>query len=668
MSDGIRGLIGILRGGRSNWSSFDQTRIRTVFTMPEGINRAPLVGGSDDEAEHSQEVIATPSVQAQSSDRLTRQLVRRLSFRTSGSVSRDQASGKSPWISIHDSNDENASGERRSPFSLSPGSGDETVTATRKRCRSSKGVLPGSSRSRSAGCRLPSLASSAEKEAYAKVAVASSKTMLWLLKTTRKSRALVPRSRGFRKELEVTKREGKKDAEKIEALTEDWRRIHQENEALTTQVVAQKAKITALEVDRDRDIRCASRIARRDIEQRHREILESLKDRWTSKKKEVSAEIRLQEVTANIDLLNELKDGGLTVDAELARLKEMERDCEDLVASAAMPDWSISELDLPQISEDSGDQIGGSFVPVIPLLLSRFSLFGSLRYDEALILIKLRSIFPYQRNMASRRSNPRESDRVQTRTGSANAERIRSRNAKDLEGEKYVARVKSSSPTGSEGRDRPPKKAKTNDSDLRLGVSDPDSNSVAHLVRHFKPAGCPLPSLRNMMEREAYVKMVVAHAKALEANNEFTATLEKHQQDVPRSDELYEIKKVVRELKLGLKMDQDRERANATQLAAAEKLGNQAASLEARLYLDVLVSLKEKWEKKKAATDCEARFREEVELDVMAVSDFSVGKLDMPQISEDLPEDFFARVPSAADDVTKCSGGQFEDGEFGIEE
>ena len=103
-------------------------------------------------------------------------------------------------------------------------------------------------------------------------------------------------------------------------------------------------------------------------------------------------------------------------------------------------------------------------------------------------------------------------------------------------------------------------------------------------------------------------------------------------------------------------MAQDRERANAAQLAAAEKLGNQAVSLEARLrvvsnerksaleqvsfleakvessankfsddlrratydakkaladsYLDVLVSLKEKWEKKKAATDCEARLRE----------------------------------------------------------
>ena len=95
------------------------------------------------------------------------------------------------------------------------------------------------------------------------------------------------------KELEATKREGKKDAEQIEALTEDWRRIYLENEALTTQVVAQKSRIAALEVERDRDIRRASRIARRAIATRYREILESLKDKWTSKKKEVSPEIQL---------------------------------------------------------------------------------------------------------------------------------------------------------------------------------------------------------------------------------------------------------------------------------------------------------------------------------------------------------------------------------------
>ncbi|KAF3559382.1 hypothetical protein F2Q69_00013010 [Brassica cretica] len=56
------------------------------------------------------------------------------------------------------------------------------------------------------------------------------------------------------------------------------------------------------------------------------------------------------------------------------------------------------------------------------------------------------------------------------------------------------------------------------------------------------------------------------------------------------------------------------------------------------------------------------------EVDVMATSDFSFGKLDLPQISEDLPEDFFAKDPSAADDVAKCSGDCFEDGEFSIEE
>ncbi|KAL0649856.1 hypothetical protein Bca4012_092547 [Brassica carinata] len=186
----------------------------------------------------------------------------------------------------------------------------------------------------------------------------------------------------------------------------------------------------------------------------------------------------------------------------------------------------------------------------------------------------------------------------------------------------------------------------------------------------------------------------------MEANNEFAATLERRLQGIPCSDELYEIKKVVRELKLGLKMAQERERANAAQLAAAEKLGNQAL---ADSYLDVLVSLKEKWEKKKATTDCEAYLREVManidllkeimdnkllasdkllclrtkevglgyELDVMAVSDFSFEKLDLPQITEDLPEDFFAKVSSVmndTDDETKCAGGQFEDGEFDVEE
>ncbi|KAG2283172.1 hypothetical protein Bca52824_054392 [Brassica carinata] len=46
------------------------------------------------------------------------------------------------------------------------------------------------------------------------------------------------------------------------------------------------------------------------------------------------------------------------------------------------------------------------------------------------------------------------------------------------------------------------------------------------------------------------------------------------------------------------------------------------------------------------------------ELDMMAVSDFSVEKLDLPQISEDLAEDFFAKVPSVVNDTGSDISGR----------
>ncbi|KAF2540283.1 hypothetical protein F2Q68_00032405 [Brassica cretica] len=377
-----------------------------------------------------------------------------------------------------------------------------------------------------------------------------------------------------------------------------------------------------------------------------------------------------------------------------------------------MPDWSISELDLPQVSDDSVDQVGGSSVP-----------------DDS----------------ASKRIRSGDVSEALTEVLREKTQLLRASTQKVKE----TYRVKSLQLMLSRvaqqvrrGVTAPPKKAKTNGSDHRLGFW------VKWLLLNRFIGSFLTP--RIALLRKTRIVLLTSEALQtcwdMEANNEFAATLEKHTQDIPHSDELYEIKKVVRELKLVLKMAHDRERANAAQLAAAEKLGNQAALLEARLrvvsnerksaleqvsfleakvesstnkfsddlrratydakkaladnYLDVLVSLKEKWEKKKAATDCEARLKEVMgnidllkeimnnnllasdelsrlrtkevelgpELDVMAVSDFSVGKLDLPQISEDLPEDFFAKVPSVVDDVTKCSVGQFEDGEFDIEE
>ncbi|KAF2539524.1 hypothetical protein F2Q68_00019943 [Brassica cretica] len=116
--------------------------------------------------------------------------------------------------------------------------------------------------------------------------------------------------------------------------------------------------------------------------------------------------------------------------------------------------------------------------------------------------------------MTSRRLIPRDSDRVQTRTGIGNVEHIRSgdvsealtevlreetrfprgstQEAKNLEGEKSVARVKSSSPTGKAAVAKPFHWQFSHSKDCPI-TEDPDS--VALLVRHFKPAGCPLPSL-----------------------------------------------------------------------------------------------------------------------------------------------------------------------------
>ena len=48
----------------------------------------------------------------------------------------------------------------------------------------------------------------------------------------------------------------------------------------------------------------------------------------------------------------------------------------------------------------------------------------------------------------------------------------------------------------------------------------------------------------------------------------------------------------------------------------------------------------------------------------MMVSDFLVGRSDVPQASEDIPEDFFGKVPADGLDREDDRG---EDGEFDVE-
>lgn len=101
-------------------------------------------------------------------------------------------------------------------------------------------------------------------------------------------------------------------------LKDEWKRACQERIIFEYEVTAQKTKIADLEADRDRDIRRSSRIVRREVVDSYWEIPIYLEKRWANKRKEVAAEIQLHEVIANIDLLNEIKDGGLVVEDELA--------------------------------------------------------------------------------------------------------------------------------------------------------------------------------------------------------------------------------------------------------------------------------------------------------------------------------------------------------------
>ncbi|KAF3572915.1 hypothetical protein F2Q69_00058659 [Brassica cretica] len=135
--------------------------------------------------------------------------------------------------------------------------------------------------------------------------------------------------------------------------------------------------------------------------------------------------------------------------------------------------------------------------------------------------------------MSSRRVNSCESERVRGQNGSVGAEQIcsgdvsgaltevlreeirlprapASGEGKDLGGEKSVVHTSSNSPNGSGGGGEIILQRKRRLLDCPITE---DQDSVAHLVRHFKPAGCPLSSLRNMPERDAFVKMAVAHAK-----------------------------------------------------------------------------------------------------------------------------------------------------------
>ncbi|KAF2593760.1 hypothetical protein F2Q70_00043503 [Brassica cretica] len=276
MTDGLGGLIGALRGGRSNWPLFDRARIRAAFSMSDGSGVTPEVAGAaEDEAEHSQEEVGASSSNPPPPDRLERWLARRSSFHTPKSTLAGKSASGLPPISIPDSEDE---GHMRVGDLISSKAVVEEPSRSKRKPKGRRFALKGDGsssvgqddlvliarRTRSAGCRSPSLASPAEQEAYAKLVVASSKVMEAFNKFTvtmeDRIRAFCNESevekgkaevRRLTEELRVAKEETRKKTGEAMLLKDEWKRARREKADFETEVAALRTKIAELEAGRD---------------------------------------------------------------------------------------------------------------------------------------------------------------------------------------------------------------------------------------------------------------------------------------------------------------------------------------------------------------------------------------------------------------------------------
>ncbi|KAF3599470.1 hypothetical protein F2Q69_00035503 [Brassica cretica] len=193
--------------------------------------------------------------------------------------------------------------------------------------------------------------------------------------------------------------------------------------------------------------------------------------------------------------------------------------------------------------------------------------------------------------------------------------------------------------------------------------------------------GCELPSLDDMRERDAYVRMAVANAKAMEASNEYSALMEKRLAEFPSKEEQHEVEveglkgklaateaeKVAIQNDLDLMKEKHIREIEGREATALKERSLACRSLS-REYDAVMAVVKDKLQKKKEETAAEIRLQEvrarieslteyseggfeleeelgrlrdrEISLDldygVASVSDPSLSRVELPEVSGDL--------------------------------
>ncbi|KAF3493191.1 hypothetical protein DY000_02053569 [Brassica cretica] len=201
---------------------------------------------------------------------------------------------------------------------------------------------------RERGCELPSLGNMRECDAYVWMAVANAKAT----EASNEYAAMMEnRLADFPSKEEVGSHlltilqlRGELEAVRV---TEQQRGV--EIEGLKGRLAAAETEKVAVQNDLD----LMKEKHRREIEDA---VLAVVKDKLQKKKKEIAAEIRLQEVRARIETMSEYIEGGFELEEEFERLRGQEISLDLDYGLASVSDPSLSRIELPEISGDSVDQ------------------------------------------------------------------------------------------------------------------------------------------------------------------------------------------------------------------------------------------------------------------------------------------------------------------------
>ncbi|KAF3528083.1 hypothetical protein DY000_02040960 [Brassica cretica] len=135
-------------------------------------------------------------------------------------------------------------------------------------------------------------------------------------------------------------------------------------------------------------------------------------------------------------------------------------------------------------------------------------------------------------------------------------------------------------------------------------LENPDS--LAAIWRKIRAEGCELPSLERMRESDAYVRMAVANAKAMEASNEYAALMEGRLANFPCKEEIAGHFLTIQQLRGELEVAREAERQREAEIEESKR--KLAAAEAAKVTIQsVLDSMKEKLRREIEGRDRQAR-------------------------------------------------------------